>query len=164
MKQREGIVNRRLAIFVLADPEPMLWGNELIHRDGKPVGYTTSGSYGHTVGAAIAMGYVNNAGGATAEFFQGAALLVDVIGSSNLQSERLSVDVPKFINKSGTSEFPNGAKRFSQDVSTDIVDVVPGVKFAVGENVIGFVEFFVPINDDGLRTHFTPAGGIQATF
>jgi len=107
---------------------------------------------------------VRYAAGATAEFFQGAALLVDVIGSSNLQSERLSVDVPQFINKSGTSEFPNGAKRFSQDVSTDIVDVVPGVKFALGENVIGFVEFFVPINDDGLRTHFTPAGGIQATF
>jgi len=107
---------------------------------------------------------VRYAAGATAEFFQGAALLVDVIGSSNLQSQQLSVDVPQFINKSGTSEFPNGAKRFSQDVSTDIVDVVPGVKFALGENVIGFVEFFVPINDDGLRTHFTPAGGIQATF
>jgi hypothetical protein len=107
---------------------------------------------------------VRYAAGVTAEFFTGAALLVDVIGSSNLQNERLSVDVPQFVNKPGTSEFSTGTKRFSQEVSTDIVDVVPGLKFALGENVIGFVEFFVPINDDGLRTNFTPAGGIQATF
>src|SRR5437773_2012895 len=56
LKQKAAGVKRRLAIFVLEDPEPMLWGSELITRDGKSAGYTTSGSYGHTVGAAIAMG------------------------------------------------------------------------------------------------------------
>src|SRR5204863_8602674 len=49
LKQKASGVRRRLAIFVLEDPEPVLWGAELIYRDGKPVGYTTSGSYGHTV-------------------------------------------------------------------------------------------------------------------
>ena len=68
LKQKKAGVNRRLAIFILADPEPMLWGGEPIYRDSEPVGYTTSGSYGHTVGGAIAMGYVNNPGGGGRRF------------------------------------------------------------------------------------------------
>ncbi len=56
-QRREG-VRRRLVTFVLDDPEPILWGGEPILRDGHPVGYTTSGSYAHTLGAAIGMGYV----------------------------------------------------------------------------------------------------------
>jgi len=70
LKQKQAGVKRRLVIFVLEDPEPVLWGGEPIYRDGSPVGYTTSGSYGHTVGGAIAMGYVNHAAGATPEFIQ----------------------------------------------------------------------------------------------
>lgn len=51
-----------LTTFVLNDPEPPVWGGEVIFRDGVGVGYTTSGSYGHTVGGGIAMGYVKNGG------------------------------------------------------------------------------------------------------
>jgi 4-methylaminobutanoate oxidase (formaldehyde-forming) len=51
-----------LTAFVLNDPEPPVWGGEVIFRNGVGVGYTTSGSYGHTVGGGIAMGYVKNAG------------------------------------------------------------------------------------------------------
>ena len=36
-------VKRQLVTFVVEDPEPVLWGSEPILRDGKPVGYTTSG-------------------------------------------------------------------------------------------------------------------------
>src|SRR5207249_9665038 len=68
LKQKASGVRRRLALFVLEDPEPILWGGELILRDGNPVGYTTSGSYGHTVGGAIAMGYVNHSTEVTPEF------------------------------------------------------------------------------------------------
>src|SRR5439155_9697970 len=68
LKQKASGVRRRLAIFVLEEPEPILWGGELILRDSKPVGYTTSGSYGHTVGSAIAMGYVNHSTEVTPEF------------------------------------------------------------------------------------------------
>jgi len=60
VKQKEAGLKRGLVIFVLEDVEPVLWGSEPIYRDGKAVGYTTSGSYGHTVGGAIAMGYVNH--------------------------------------------------------------------------------------------------------
>lgn len=51
-------LTRRLLSIVLEDGEPLLWGGEAILRDGKPVGDLTSAAYGHTVGAAVAMGYV----------------------------------------------------------------------------------------------------------
>ncbi|MDG1890143.1 MAG: FAD-dependent oxidoreductase [Verrucomicrobiota bacterium] len=49
---------KRMAIFTLKEPGPALWGGEIIYRNGKVVGYTTSGSYGHSLAAGIAMGYV----------------------------------------------------------------------------------------------------------
>jgi 4-methylaminobutanoate oxidase (formaldehyde-forming) len=80
VKQKKTGVKRRLTIFVLKDPGPVLWGGEPIYRDGKAVGYTTSGSHGHTVGGAIAMGYVNNAGGVSTEFIQSGRYEIDIAG------------------------------------------------------------------------------------
>ena len=51
-------VRKRLLSFALDDPGPVLWGGERIFRDGECVGYTTSAGYGHTVGGAVALGYV----------------------------------------------------------------------------------------------------------
>jgi len=48
--------------FRLEDPEPMLYHNEPILRDGRIVGHLSSGAYGHHLGAAIGMGYVPCAG------------------------------------------------------------------------------------------------------
>jgi 4-methylaminobutanoate oxidase (formaldehyde-forming) len=56
-KQEQGLL-RRLVQFKLTDPEPLLYHNEPILRDGEIVGYLSSGSYGHHLGAAIGMGYV----------------------------------------------------------------------------------------------------------
>ena len=81
LKQKQAGVERQLVIFVLQDPEPVLWGSELIYRDGKPVGYTTSGSYGHAVGGAIAMGYVNNADGVNAAFIKNGRYEINVNGT-----------------------------------------------------------------------------------
>ncbi|MCE9546039.1 MAG: FAD-dependent oxidoreductase [Planctomycetia bacterium] len=58
VKQKQSGLRKRRLVFVLADPEPMLWGSEPIWQDGRKVGYTTSGAYGHTVGGAVAMGYI----------------------------------------------------------------------------------------------------------
>ena len=58
----------------------MLWGSEPILRDGRPVGYTTSGSYGHTVGGAIAMGYVNHYGPITADFITAGRYNINISG------------------------------------------------------------------------------------
>jgi 4-methylaminobutanoate oxidase (formaldehyde-forming) len=63
IRQREAGLRRRLVTFVLDDPEPLLYHNEPIWRDGTLVGKTTSGWYGHTIGRAIAMGYIADPGG-----------------------------------------------------------------------------------------------------
>jgi 4-methylaminobutanoate oxidase (formaldehyde-forming) len=57
-----GIPARRLVQFKLDDPEPLLYYNEPIVMDGRIVGYLTSGMYGHALGAAIGMGFVETAG------------------------------------------------------------------------------------------------------
>jgi glycine cleavage system aminomethyltransferase T/glycine/D-amino acid oxidase-like deaminating enzyme len=80
LKQKERALKRQLVIFVLEDPEPMLWGSEPIHCHGRPVGYTTSGSYGHTLGAAVAMGYVKNPEGVTAEFIKSGRFEINIGG------------------------------------------------------------------------------------
>ncbi|MDE0306703.1 MAG: FAD-dependent oxidoreductase [Albidovulum sp.] len=49
---------RVLVQFILRDPEPLLYHNEPIIRDGTVVSYLTSGNYGHFLGAAIGLGYV----------------------------------------------------------------------------------------------------------
>ena len=56
-KKEEGLAMRMLQ-FKLSDPSEMLYHNEAIIRDGEIVGYITSGNYGHTLGAAIGLGYV----------------------------------------------------------------------------------------------------------
>jgi len=56
-KKDEGL-SRRLVQFILDDPEPLLFHNEPVIRDGEYVGYLSSGNYGHALGAAVGMGYV----------------------------------------------------------------------------------------------------------
>jgi len=51
-------VDRRLMQFRLTQPEHHLHHNEPVLRDGKIVGYLTSGAYGHAMGAAVGLGYV----------------------------------------------------------------------------------------------------------
>jgi glycine cleavage system T protein len=58
LRLRDAGVGRRLVQLALADPEPLLYHNEPIWRDGAIVGRTTSASWGHTLGSAVALGYV----------------------------------------------------------------------------------------------------------
>ncbi|MBN8631953.1 MAG: GcvT family protein [Rhodobacterales bacterium] len=58
LRREESGLDRRLLQFRLKDPEPLLFHNEAIVRDGKIVGPVTSGNYGHFLGGAIGMGYV----------------------------------------------------------------------------------------------------------
>jgi 4-methylaminobutanoate oxidase (formaldehyde-forming) len=51
-------LSRRLVSVVLRDGEPLLWGGETLLRDGRPVGDLTSAAYGHSLGAAVGLGYV----------------------------------------------------------------------------------------------------------
>src|SRR5262245_15687567 len=58
LRRREAGLSRRLVQFLLADRQPLLYGNEAILRDGRVAGYLTSGGYGHHLGAAVGLGYV----------------------------------------------------------------------------------------------------------
>lgn len=66
LAQKKAGVGKRRLVFVLKDPTPMLWGAEPIWQDGRKVGYTTSAAYGHTLGGAVAMGYIKLQPGQTA--------------------------------------------------------------------------------------------------
>ncbi|MDF1599846.1 FAD-dependent oxidoreductase [Mesorhizobium sp. YIM 152430] len=58
LRMKEAGLSRRLVQFRLEDPQPLLFHNEAIVRDGQIVGTITSGNYGHHLGGAIGLGYV----------------------------------------------------------------------------------------------------------
>ena len=70
----------RLVQFLLADPEPLLHGEEPILLDGEAVGYIRSGAYGHTLGGAMGFGYVDHAAGVTAELVDNGEFEIVVAG------------------------------------------------------------------------------------
>jgi heterotetrameric sarcosine oxidase gamma subunit len=79
LAQREaGPLRRRLVQFVLEDPEPLLYHNEPIYRDGERVGFVTSAMYGHTLGAAVALGYVARADGCDNPFIEAGRYEIEV--------------------------------------------------------------------------------------
>ena len=67
LRKREAGLNRRMVQFLLQDPEPMLFHNEALVRDGQIVSIVTSANYGHALGGAVGMAYVPCAGQSTEE-------------------------------------------------------------------------------------------------
>jgi 4-methylaminobutanoate oxidase (formaldehyde-forming) len=67
LKKQEAGLKRRMLQFLLDDPEPLLFHNEAIVRDGKIVSIITSGNYGHHLGGAVGLGYVPCAGESEAD-------------------------------------------------------------------------------------------------
>ncbi|MGD1925603.1 MAG: FAD-dependent oxidoreductase [Paracoccaceae bacterium] len=78
-KRDEGL-SARMVQFKLTDPEPLLYHNEPVIRDGEIVGYLSSGNYGHHLGAAIGMGYVPCAGETTDQVLA-SSYEIDVAGT-----------------------------------------------------------------------------------
>ena len=72
LRQRDRGLARRLLMFTLQHPEPLLLGDEPIWRDGVLVGRITSGAYGHTLGRAVGMGYVSHPDGVDPAFVRSA--------------------------------------------------------------------------------------------
>lgn len=80
LRKREHGLSRRLMQFRLRDPEPLLFHNEPILRDGRIVGHLSSGNYGHTLGGAIGLGYVPVMDGETADAMLGSDYSIDIAG------------------------------------------------------------------------------------
>ncbi len=49
---------RRLVSFRVTDPDSMMWGGELVLRDGVAAGQVTSAAWGETVGSCVGLAYV----------------------------------------------------------------------------------------------------------
>jgi 4-methylaminobutanoate oxidase (formaldehyde-forming) len=81
-KARADGPRRRLVSVVLADPDVMMWGSELVLHDGHPVGQVTSAAWGETLGASVGLAYVADPEGApvTAAFAKTGTFEVNVGG------------------------------------------------------------------------------------
>ena len=62
-KARAGGPRRRLVSLVLPDPDAMIWGGELVLRNGIAVGQVTSGAWGEAVRGCVGLAYVRHPDG-----------------------------------------------------------------------------------------------------
>ncbi len=105
---------------------------------------------------------VRYAGGLALQVVERIALLADVIGSSNLKTDRTSAQVPVFSGTTATA--PSGFTLAHQSLHTDLVDMAVGFKANLYGTMVGFATVFVPLNNDGLRADVIPAVGLEGSF
>ena len=80
LEQQQQGVTRQLLQFRLTDPEPLLYHNEPIWRDGELVGHVTSGAYGHSLGGCVGLGYVQRRDGEDIADMVSCAYEIEVAG------------------------------------------------------------------------------------
>ena len=82
---------RKLVSILLQDDQPMLWGGELLLRDGLPAGQITSGAWGETLGACVGFAYVEHPDGkvADADYIRVGSYEVDIGGDRHPVSVHL---------------------------------------------------------------------------
>ena len=78
LRQKAEGVKKRLVQFALQDPQPLMYHNEPIWRDGEIVGFITSGMYGHTIGSCLGLGYLNRPEPITAEWVAAGTYEIEV--------------------------------------------------------------------------------------
>ncbi|MBC8506543.1 MAG: GcvT family protein [Chloroflexi bacterium] len=89
LKLKESGYRYRMPQFLLEDPEPMLYYGEIIYRDSVPVGYIMAGGYGHTLGASVGVGPVEN---------EGETVSVDYIKSGSYEIDIAGVRYPAKVS------------------------------------------------------------------
>jgi glycine cleavage system T protein len=80
LRKRDSGLARRLLQFKLQDPEPLLFRNEPVLREGRIVGFLSSGAYGHALGTAVGLGYVRCRDGEPVEDLLAARFELEVAG------------------------------------------------------------------------------------
>ena len=83
------VLPKRLVQFMLEDPDRIVYHDEPIYRNGALVGRTTSGMYGHTFGACLAMGYLLHEGGVTPAWIESGTFDIEVAGVPVAATARL---------------------------------------------------------------------------
>jgi 4-methylaminobutanoate oxidase (formaldehyde-forming) len=92
VKQTELGLTRKLVIFTLEDPEPLLYHDEPILRNGVKVSENTHGAYAHFLGSAIGMGYLENPDEIDDEWILSGKYQIDVEGK--LIAARVHLNAP----------------------------------------------------------------------
>ncbi len=77
-QKAQGLLKKRFIAFLFEDPEPLCYHEEPIYANGEIVGRTTAGMFGHSVGATVAMGYVNHDGGINKEWLDNTEFEIEV--------------------------------------------------------------------------------------
>jgi 4-methylaminobutanoate oxidase (formaldehyde-forming) len=80
IQQRASGLTRKLVMFALDDPEPLLYHDEPIYRNGELVSSVTHGAYAHMLGCAMGMGYLENPQGISDEWILSGKYEIDVEG------------------------------------------------------------------------------------
>lgn len=79
-KKAEGPLKRRILQILIKDPEPLMFHAEIVHRDGKPVGYIRAASYGHTLGGAVGLAMIEAGEPVTRAYLDSGKWEVDIAG------------------------------------------------------------------------------------
>jgi 4-methylaminobutanoate oxidase (formaldehyde-forming) len=80
LKQKEKGVTRRLTTFTVKNPEPLLYHDEPIYRDGQLVSENTHGAYAPTLGCSMGMCYLNNSDGISDEWLASGNFEINIEG------------------------------------------------------------------------------------
>jgi len=80
LKQKADGLKRKLVIFTIDDPDPLIYHDEPIFKDGELVSENTHGAYGYLVGGSVGMCYLKNEDGITNEWIQAGTYEIGVNG------------------------------------------------------------------------------------
>ena len=81
LRRKEAGLEYRMVQLLLENPEPRMYYGEIIYRDNDPVGYIMAAGYGHTLGASVGVGPVDNQGQVvTADYINSGTYEIDVAG------------------------------------------------------------------------------------
>jgi hypothetical protein len=106
--------------------------------------------------------------GVTLQPLAWAALLVDVLGSSGLDSQTVSQQVDPSVTSVVTppalpSTF-SGHTLISTIPRTDVVELAVGLKFSLVGSAVAYLSAIVPLTHQGLQASVIPTGGLEYTF
>ena len=79
-KESRSFMKKRMVQFLLEDPDVVLYHHEPILHGGEIVGHLTSGDYGHTLGGAVGLGYIEIDEEVTKEYIEAGGFEIDVGG------------------------------------------------------------------------------------
>ena len=80
LQQKQDGLKKKLVCFTVDDPEPLIYHDEPIFRDGELVSENTHGAFGHMVGGSVGMCYLTNPEGIDDEWISSGRYEIGVNG------------------------------------------------------------------------------------